>query len=379
LIKDLDQGKSHFYEKGLQKYLDHLVGRNLRFTNDIKKAKASIYIITVGTPIIKGTKKPNLEYALKATRDIAQILEPSDLVVFRSTLPLGFCRKNALPLLEKVSGLKAGQDFYLAYAPERTTEGEALKELRSNPQIVGGFDEKSKDIAGRLFNSLTHSVIDVETLEAAEMCKLIDNSFRDHMFAFSNQMAPLAESFNLDLCKIVDAVNHGYKRNSVPKPSPGVGGACLSKDPYILNMAFEEHQLDSALVLHSRRVNEAGPKILRDKLARLLKKVGKDLRDSTSLWFLEHLPNHKNIYAYDPIVKPEDIKKLGIKPVSLEQGFRNADAVVFLNNHQSYHNIDIFHYTSLMKKPAVFIDTWHLFEPLDVKSIDGIVYGGIGV
>ncbi len=399
LIKKLRRGKTHFYEQGLQKYMDHLVGKKMRMSTDIEEVRGSIYVITVGTPMVKPQMTPNKDHALEAARAIGRVLSHGDLVILRSTVPIGFCRNEALPVLEKESGLKVGRDFYLAYAFERTTEGKALKELRTNPQIIGGYDGKSTELTARLFNCLTHSVIDVESLEAAEMCKLIDNSFRDHMFAFINQLVPLAEDLKLDLCRIVDAVNHGYQRNSVPKPSPGVGGACLSKDPYILNLALEERGFDSTLIKGARKINESGPKYLKNKLERLLKSVHKDirtakiflvglafkgnpvtsdLRESTSLWFLDLLPNKKNVCAYDPVVEDEAIHDLGITAVSIEEGFKDADAVVFLNNHQSYLDIDVFQMAKLMNTPAIFIDTWHLFEPFDIKRIEGIIYGGMG-
>jgi len=399
LVKKLKKGKTHFYEQGLQKYMDHLMGKQIRMATKIEEVRGSVYIVTVGTPMIKPQMVPNKQHALDALKGIGKVLKHGDLVILRSTVPIGFCRNEAIPALEKASGLKVGKDFYLAYAFERTTEGRALKELRTNPQIIGGYDGKSTELAARLFNCLTHSVIDVESLEAAEMCKLIDNSFRDHLFAFINQIVPLAEDLKLDLCKIVDAVNHGYHRNSVPKPSPGVGGACLSKDPYILNVAFQERGLDSTLITGARKINESGPMHVKKKLERMLKSVKKDirtarifivglafkgnpvtsdLRESTSLWFLDLLPNKKNICAYDPVVDEEAIRQLGIEPVTLPQGFKGADAVIFLNNHQSYLDIDVFQMTKRMNAPAVFIDTWHLFEPFDLKRLPGVLYGGVG-
>lgn len=399
LINILKRGKTHFYERGLQKYMDYLVDRNIKFTTDLEKAYASIYIITVGTPIIKPSMKPNTKFVLQAVSSVGRILESKGLVILRSTVPIGFCREQIIPCLEKESGLKVGKDFFLAYAPERTSEGQALVELGTNPQIIGGYDEKSTELTSRVFNCLTHSTIGVGSLEAAELCKLLDNSFRDHIFAFINQIVPLTERLGLDLCKIVDAVNHGYHRNYIPKPSPGVGGACLSKDPYILNHAFGKRGLNSYLIKNARRINEKGPLRVKNKLKKLLKSVGKDIkhakifliglafkgypetsdmRESTSIWFLNQLPEKRNVCAYDPVVSHNDIARLGIKPVGLKEGFRNADAVVILNNHNSYRDINIFELTKLMKKPAVFIDTWHICEPLDVKRIEGIVYGGVG-
>ncbi len=399
LVRNLKNSRTPFYERGLQKYLDYLGKRNIDFVSNLEKARASIYIITVGTPLIKTSRKPDVKYVLKAVTSVAKLLEYGDLVILRSTAPIGFCRQQAIPILEKESGLKVGKDFFLAYSPERTSEGQALIELGTNPQIIGGYNEKSTGLASRIFNCLTHSVIDVGTLEAAEMCKLIDNAFRDHMFAFINQLVPLAERMRLDLCKIVDAVNHGYHRNDIPKPSPGVGGTCLSKDPYILNEAFVKCGLDSSLIRESRRINEQGPAMVKNKLNRLLKSAGKDIkrakifliglafkgspvtsdmRDSTSIHFLNLLPQKKNLCAYDPVIPVQNIARLGIRPVSVEEGFKGADAVVILNNNHRYLDFNIFELTKLMKKPAVFIDTWHIFEPLDIKRIDGILYGGVG-
>lgn len=399
LINALKKGRAHFYERGLQKYMGYLVGRNIEFISDIGKGRADVYIITVGTPIKKPSMNPNTEMLRKALTDVGNILENNNLVILRSTVPIEFCRQDAMPILEKLSGLETGKNFFLSYAPERTSEGQALSELCVNPQIIGGYDQKSAELTSQLFSSMTPSVIDVGSLEAAEMCKLIDNTYRDHMFAFTNQLVPLAEKLGVDLCKIVDSVNLNYRRNAIPKPSPGVGGSCLSKDPYILCDVFKRYGCDFSLIRTARRINEEGPKRIKRKLSALLKSVGKDIkrsklfliglafkgnpetsdtRESTSLWFLNMLPKKARIYAYDPVVTPYEISKLGIKAVTLKEGFEDADAVIFLNNHHSYQDINIFEMTKLMKKPAVFIDTWHIFPPLDIKRIDGVVYGGVG-
>ncbi|MCK4825336.1 nucleotide sugar dehydrogenase, partial [bacterium] len=341
----------------------------------------------------------DISYVLKAIASVGKLLESKDLVLLRSTIPVGFTQEEVIPELEKQSGLKVGEDFHIAFAPERTAEGVALKELRYNPQIVGGYDDKSYELAASLFNSFTPSIIHVKSLEAAEMCKLLDNTYRDHKFAFANQLTKLTERLGLDLCEIIEALNHGYSRNDIPKPSPGVGGPCLSKDPYILSSVFKQHDLDSSLILNCRKVNELGPVQVKETLEKLLKKADKkitsaklfligfafkgtpetsDLRGSTSLAFLDLLPDKQNIRGYDPVVSSNDIRGLGITPVSLEEGFENADAAIILNNHPSYQDINIVEMFSKMNRPAVFIDTWHIFDPLDIKRIGGLLYGGVG-
>ena len=399
MVEQLWQKKPPFYEEGLDRYLNLVVGNRLKFTTSINEARADVYIITVGTPLVSEEKLPNLEYIRAAVASIGSILEKGDLVILRSTVPVGCSRDVVLPAMEKASGLKAGEDFMLAVAPERTAEGVALKELEHNPQIVGALDQRSFETTSRLFHTFTPTVIDVESLEAAELCKLIDNSFRDHLFSFANQVARLTELLGLDLNNLIRAVNYGYSRNEIPVPSPGVGGPCLSKDPYILGNVFEQNGLDSSMIFKARKINEAGPQLIKEKLYARLNELNKDpltakisligmafkghpetsdLRESTSVWLLNALESKEHVCAYDPIVDAAELTALGVKAVGLEEAFRNADAVVVLNNHKSYLKWDLSKLLALMNKPAVFIDTWHLFNPMVLNREKGIVFGGLG-
>lgn len=400
LVDRLGRAEPPFYEKGLERHLHQHVGRNLKFTTELETKRADIYIITVGTPLMNGGKEPNIDYLRAALRSIGRVLQSGNLVVLRSTVPLGTTRSVALPILEEESGLVCGRDFLLSFAPERTAEGVALKELTRNPQIIGSHNPAAYHHTALLFNQLTSTVIDMGSLEAAELAKLMDNTFRDHIFAYANNMAMLADSVGLDIHQIIDAVNLGYSRNTIPKPSPGVGGACLSKDPYILQTAFEQAGVDSRLVLCSREINELGPQLVYDKLCALLAQAGKspetctkialigmafkgdpetsDLRDSTSVWFLDKLPRKDNVCAYDPVVADADLAGLGIAPVGLEEAFDQADAVVILNNHVSYGTWDLPALLARMNTPAAFIDTWNTFRPVFLKRHPGILYGGLG-
>jgi nucleotide sugar dehydrogenase len=182
---------------------------------------ASAYVITVGTPILRPSLQPNLEYVRSATAEVAKVLRKGDLVILRSTVPVGTTRTVVLPMLEEVSGLKVGQDFDLAFCPERTVEGRALRELRELPQIVGGFDVAGAERAARLFRRSTQTIIDVGSIESAEMLKIMDNTYRDVMFSYANQMALLCEALGLDLVPLVRAANQGYNRNSIPVPGRG--------------------------------------------------------------------------------------------------------------------------------------------------------------
>jgi len=222
LISKLSRRKPAFYEEGIEDFLKERAENRLTFSYDIRESKSSIYIITVGTPLIKETNEPNIAHIKAALVAIGGTLEAGDLVILRSTVPIGCSRELVVPTLQDLSNMRCGSDFFLSFAPERTAEGAALKELRQNPQIIGAYDPISYEMTARLFHEITPSVIDVGSLEAAEMAKLLDNTFRDHLFAYSNFVAQLAERLGVDFHKIASAVNYGYERNMIPRPSPGV-------------------------------------------------------------------------------------------------------------------------------------------------------------
>ena len=140
-----------------------------------------------------------------------------------------FYKKKSHSCYTKIFKTKSWYDFKISFCPERTIEGKALEELSELPQIIGGYDKESSDISINFFNTYSKTVIDVGSLEAAELCKLIDNSYRDVKFAYANQIALLCEKLNLNAHDIISKVNLGYNRNDIAFPSPGVGGPCLIK------------------------------------------------------------------------------------------------------------------------------------------------------
>ena len=402
LINKLKRKEAPFYENGLENLLQTHMDGGFRPTKVPDDVRAEIYIITVGTPVQNETKKPDVEYIKTAVRSIASKLKLNDLVILRSTVPVGCTRNIVIPILEEVSGLKVGDDFFVAYCPERTAEGRALRELRELPQIVGGFDQNSRQLSMRFFNENTHTVIDVGSIESAEMCKLLDNTYRDTIFGYANQMAIFAEHHGMNLKELIKKVNVGYERNRIPFPSPGVGGPCLSKDPYILMDGFSNLGLDCTVTAAARKINEAAPKLIYNRCRDLLTKVGKeiknekvfiigfafkgepvtsDLRESTTLWFLEYMKTKgvTDIWGYDPVVNDSHLTDLGIKNCTLDEGFKDASVVFIMNNHRSYSDININYFLGTMSKPAVFFDGWNMFPPKDMKNIPGILYSAVGV
>ena len=391
-------GRPHFHEVGLEPLLKHHLDRRLR-VEEKPPADCEIYIIAVGTPL-DDVHEPDLDHLRHASKEVGAVLGYGDLVVLRSTVPLGTCRGEVLPVLEKASGLKGGSDFYLSFAPERTIEGKALAELRALPQIVGGLNQNSTDLTVSLFREMSPSLVTTESLEEAEMVKLLNNSFRDLSFAFANEFALMCEAFNLNAARIIQAANKGYPRDRIPSPSPGVGGYCLKKDPYIFAQAARRAGIPTSLSEHGRRVNETMPGLVVRKVEKALGALRKslrgarvfiigfafkgepetsDMRHSTTLDILEPLQAlGADVAGYDPVVPADAIRRLGVRSAGLEEGFANADAVLMLNNHRSYASLDIYACLSTMNRPAVYCDTWNMFPPEEVKQVEGITYVGLG-
>lgn len=234
VIDELRKGKPHLFEKNLKVRLQQQTrNNNIQFFTEAPDIYYGTIIISVGTPLRKENKEPDLSFLHQVINDVSHLIQKGTLVCMRSTIPVGCARSDILPVFEKISGLKVGDDFYLASTPERTVEGNALKELRENSQIVGGITESCTEKAANLFLKLTSTVVTVSSAEVAEFSKIIDNTYRDVKFSFSNQLALISEKLGLDIHEVINAANVHYPRNNIPVPSPGVGGACLSKDPHI--------------------------------------------------------------------------------------------------------------------------------------------------
>jgi nucleotide sugar dehydrogenase len=400
-IHALQQSESYIHELGLQELLRKQIGKNFRVSDQIP-SHADVFIISVGTPVevdSSGRKIPSLHYLESAVNQVAERLKPGNLVVLRSTVPVGTCRDIVKKLLEDKTGLVCGLDFHLSFAPERTAEGKALKELRSLPQIIGGFNSDSLESTAAIFREVTPTLVKVDSLEEAEMAKLINNSFRDYIFAYANQVALIASHFNINIVDVIHAANEGYPRDPVPLPSPGVGGPCLTKDPYIFAHVAESVSLDSSIFSTGREINISMHKHIVSGLINQLQLLGKslsnckilicglsfkgnpetgDLRDSTSVEIAMMIKKHiPVIYGFDAVASKEDIRALDLYPVSLPEGFNEIDAVLFLNNHKSFDRIDAFAMVRAMNEKPIVYDAWNLFREEDVLQARPAVYMGL--
>jgi nucleotide sugar dehydrogenase len=288
--------------------------------------------------------------------------------------------------------------YNLAFCPERTLEGRALEELRTLPQIIGGVDEASALRAARLFQFLTPTIVRVANAETAELIKLVNNTQRDLVFAFANEMATVADALGVSITEVVHGGGLGYPRGQIPMPGP-VGGPCLEKDPYILAESVEPHGIAPALTLQGRLLNEQLPARVAANLALLFdgrpvrrvtvlglafkgRPETSDLRGTVAIPLIAELRSQfpaATLTGFDPVVPPADIAALGIEvSPSLEAAFDAADLVVIQNNHPAFGTMDIDTLADRLAPDAVVYDLWNQHDASRLTLREDVTYAGLG-
>ncbi|MEE2821846.1 MAG: nucleotide sugar dehydrogenase [Acidobacteriota bacterium] len=399
-IDHLKNGHCDIHEKGLPELLKKHANKNFKFFKDSKNMRATTYIVAVGTPV-GPTKVPGLEYVKAVADSLGRILEPGNLIVLRSTVPVGTTRNFFIPLVEESSHLEVGKDFSVVFAPERTIEGSAITEITEIPQVIGGYDTESVQKAERIFRVISPQIVGVSSLEAAELVKLFNNTYRDVIFGFANEAALICDGFNVDPVEAIAAANEGYKRGDIPYPSPGVGGYCLTKDPHILLHCTRDLRYHPDIVFHARKVNDMMPVHVAEKVTHFLKGKKKalqkskvfvlgmafkghpettDIRFSPSVVVANCLQEKGiNLSAHDPVVSEESIRLAGMQPINdLLDGFKNADCVIVMTNHMDYRKKRILRFLTRMNHPALFYDPWQLHDSKEVLAVTGVDYSNLG-
>ena len=398
LINALNNGAIPLHEPGLQELIKKMRSsdRLAFFTNPPEKI-SNIYIVCVGTPI-NHDGGADLECLKNVIESISKRIKSDDLVMLRSTVPVGTTREIAKYILEKGSNLNAGKDFSLAFTPERTVEGKALEELRKLPQIVGGLTANCTERAGSFWRTHSKFVVQTDSLESSELVKLANNSFRDLTFAFSNALAMLADQFNIDSNELIYLANEGYPRNMIARPSPGVGGYCLTKDS-LLYASTTQQGYHAKLARLGRQINEEISNYPIKVFKRFLKEenfeinnmkvlvIGlafkglpetNDLRGSSSLnltHFLKENCNH--IDVYDAIVSKEEIEKIDLDFLDINKVETfNHNAIFIMNNHPK--NIKKDFLKSLTSKKVLIFDGWNQIDKRTANSHENVKYSNLG-
>src|SRR3954466_14796474 len=250
-------------------------------TRFVELHEAEAILVCVPTPLNRN-REPDLGPLLAAAQSLAGVVARGQVVILESTTFPGTTRSHMVPLLEK-SGLRAGEDFALAFSPERVDPGRTDFTLRNTPKIVGGLTPECTDRAVAVYAPVCDEIVRVSTPEVAELSKLLENIFRSVNIALVNEMAMLADRMGIDIWEVVDAAAtkpYGFMRFD---PGPGMGGHCLPVDPFYLTWKAREYDLSTEFIELAGKVNQYMPYFCMDKIERALNDAHKPIRDSRVL------------------------------------------------------------------------------------------------
>jgi UDP-N-acetyl-D-mannosaminuronic acid dehydrogenase len=394
----LGSGKAHFHEPGLERKLHQVTQSNhLKFAQEIPSDwVGSVFIITVGTPLAENGRS-RLDMIENAARQVVQKLKTGGLIIMRSTVKLGTTRKTVMPILDS-----SGYKYELAFCPERTLEGNALAEIRTLPQIVGGLTYGAGIRASQLFQFLTPTVVRVSDIETAEMIKLVDNAQRDVAFAYANEVARACDAIGVSAAEVIQAGRLGYPRTNLPMPGP-VGGPCLEKDSHILAEGLRELGVEIEITMAARRTNQNQPAEIVTYIESVIstfdgfaikpvitlmgiafkgRPATDDLRGTMAKPILAHLRKtfpHASFRGYDEVVSESEIRSFGLEPVkTLEEAFAGTSLLLILNNHPVFDSMPINDLSSSMMAPSLIYDFWNCFKNADLHLSKGVTYMALG-
>jgi len=370
VVASLQNGQVHLYEPGLREVVEKaLTTGNLVVSSQPEPADA--FIIAVPTPFYDD-KRADMTYVSKAAEAIVPHLRPGCLVLLESTSPPLTTRNLLAPILEK-SGLKTGIDFLLAYSPERVLPGQILRELIENGRVVGGINQPSARAAHDLYALFVKGEIIETDATTAEMVKLMENTYRDVNIAIANEFSRLADRFGVDVWEAISLANR-HPRVNILRPGPGVGGHCISVDPWF----FVEAAPDLVNVIRAaRQVNDAQPEFTAGLVKRALGSLnGKriaalglafkpdvdDLRESPAIEVVHLLRDAgARITVFEPF-KP-DFRIEGVETaMSLTDTLEDVEAIILLVGHTDFKQLDP-QAVAKLTKARIVVDTVNALAP----------------
>lgn len=362
----INQGKIHIVEPDLEGLVNYVVTHGfLRAAT--KPIKADVFLIAVPTPFKDGFV-PDLAYVESAVKMITPYIEQGNTIILESTSPVGTTEKMASWIFSLRPELK-GQIF-LAYCPERVLPGKILYELENNERAIGGLDKRSSEMAAMFYSLFVKGDLHQTNAKTAEMCKLVENSYRDTNIAFANELSMICDKAGINVWELIELANK-HPRVKILTPGAGVGGHCIAVDPWFIVNDFPE---ESKIIRTSREVNNFKPNWVLQKVAsevqKFSNKTGRepmiacmglafkpdidDLRESPALEIAEKLiHDNPNVIVVEPNL--EESKSLTL--TDQFEAVEKADIVLFLVGHKSFREIS---YEKL--KDKIVIDVCGIFK-----------------
>lgn len=383
IIQKLQNGEIHIYEPGLcEQVTEAIASGKLQISPTV--VPADVFIIAVPTPILED-KKADMQFVISAAESIVPHLKTGNLVILESTSPPCTTVELVAPILER-SGLRAGTDFKLAYSPERVLPGKILHELINNSRVIGGIDQASAIAGSKLYKHFVKGEIILTDATTAEMVKLMENTSRDISIATANEFCRLADKFGVDVWEAIDIANL-HPRVNILKPGIGVGGHCISVDPWFLVEAAPQ---ESPLVLTARQVNDSQPEFVYKVIERTyvnlkamkiaylglaFKPDVDDLRESPAVELAKLLINNgADLVAHEPFKLDANLP--GIPHNSnLDLLLKDADLIVLAVAHQQFKTLDPKNIAKISPATQVF-DAVNGWDKNSWESA-GFIYTGL--
>ena len=387
IVDRLKEGELHIYEPGLRTLVQAALGSgNLQV--DLKPQLADAFIIAVPTPFY-ADKRADLSCVISAAELIVPYLRRGNLVMLKSTSPPRTTVDVVCPILEK-SGLKAGQDFFLAYTPERVIPGQILRELTENARVIGGINPPSAQAGRDLYAVFAQGEIVLTDATTAEMVKLMENTYRDINVAIANEFSRLSERFGVDVWEAISIANR-HPRVHILQPGPGVGGHCVSVDPWFLVEAAPDI---SPLVRTARQVNDGQPEYVvkmvtqaagGDVRGRRVAALGlsykedvDDLRESPAIEVCCLLAQQgAQVVAYEPY-KPDYHHNLFQSVNTLAEAIEDAEILLLLASHTVLRGLEPFVLAQLTPARTI-VNCRNIWNPADWEPFGFRIYRlGVG-
>jgi UDP-N-acetyl-D-glucosamine dehydrogenase len=377
---DIDERKIERLARG-ESYIGHIASewighavRDDRFapTADMARlAEADAILICVPTPL-SDSRDPDLTYIEATARQIAAALRPGQLIVLESTTYPGTTRDVVKPILE-ATGLVAGRDFFLAFSPEREDPGNPNFTSHTIPKVVGGINEVSLELASALYSHAVVSTVPVSSMEVAEACKILENTYRAVNIALVNELKVLFDRLGIDIWEVIEAAKTKPFGFTAFYPGPGLGGHCIPIDPFYLSWLARKHEMSTRFIELAGEVNLHMPHYVIAKTTDALNAIGKpirgskiailgvaykkdvdDPRESPSFKLMELLQQRGAVLSYNdphvpvlPTMRHFDVPRLASEPLTPEY-LSSQDCVLIATDHSAYDWDFIVRYSPLV-------------------------------
>jgi len=324
-----------------------------------------------------------MSYIIAATKELSKKLKRGQLIVLESTTYPGTTEEVILPMLEE-KGFKAGKDFYLAFSPERVDPGNKVYQTGNTPKVIGGITKKCLQLASLLYGQVIERIVPVSSTRAAEMVKMLENTFRAINIGLANEVAIMCDKLCIDVWEVVDAASTKPFGFMPFYPGPGLGGHCIPVDPSYLSWKMRMLNYNARFIELASEINSSMPEYVVNKIVDALNRKGKamkgakvliigvtykkdieDIRESPALSIIEHLIKKGVRVSYnDPFVKQLSLDGTGFKSLRLTpKMLSSADCVVIVTDHS------IYNYGEIVKYSRMVIDTRNVTKHINSQKI----------